>query len=282
MSRAIMTGLLREKLGFKGLIISDCMMMGAIQKYYGTIPGCIAACKAGVDMVIISHDAALAGQTAEALCAELTQGRLSAEEMEVSMARIAHCKSALKAPAPEAVESVGSPEHRALVHALRQAGVTPVGPCAVPPALGERPFFVGCYPFRVTLVSNPVDTHVCFPEWLAARFGGDSLVTDTDPDDAEVAQAVAAAQGHSCIVLGSYNGCTRPGQQKLLHALAALGIPMACVALRNPDDLVGLPDHVYGLAVYEYTLSSLEIAAEVLSGALKPVGRLPVTLEEKA
>lgn len=282
MSRAIMTGLLREKLGFKGLIISDCMMMGAIQKYYGTVPGCIAACKAGVDMVIISHDAALAGQTAEALCAELTQGRLSAEEMEASMARIAHCKSALKAPAPEAVESVGSPEHRALVHALRQAGVTPVGPCAVPPALGERPFFVGCYPFRVTLVSNPVDTHVCFPEWLAARFGGDSLVTDTDPDDAEVAQAVAAAQGHSCIVLGSYNGCTRPGQQKLLHALAALGIPMACVALRNPDDLAELPDHVYGLAVYEYTLSSLEIAAEVLSGALKPAGRLPVTLEEKA
>ena len=43
-----------------------------------------------------------------------------------------------------------------------------------------------------------------------------------------------------------------------------------------------LPDHVYGLAVYEYTLSSLEIAAEVLSGALKPAGRLPVTLEEKA
>ena len=152
----------------------------------------------------------------------------------------------------------------------------------MPPALGERPFFVGCYPFRVTLVSNPVDTHVCFPEWLAARFGGDSLVTDTDPDDAEVAQAVAAAQGHSCIVLGSYNGCSRPGQQKLLHALAALGIPMACVALRNPDDLAELPDHVYGLAVYEYTLSSLEIAAEVLSGALKPAGRLPVTLEEKA
>lgn len=142
----------------------------------------------------------------------------------------------------------------------------------MPPALGERPFFVGCYPFRVTLVSNPVDTHVCFPEWLAARFGGDSLVTDTDPDDTEVAQAVAAAQGHSCIVLGSYNGCTRPGQQKLLHALAALGIPMVCVALRNPDDLAELPDHVYGLAVYEYTLSSLEIASEVLSGALKPAG----------
>mgnify|MGYP002660822991 CR=1 FL=1 len=118
--------------------------------------------------------------------------------------------------------------------------------------------------------------------WLAARFGGDSLVTDTDPDDAEVAQAVAAAQGHSSIVLGSYNGCTRPGQQKLLHALAALGIPMVCVALRNPDDLAELPDHIYGLAVYEYTLSSLEIAAEVLSGALKPTGRLPVTLEEKA
>ena len=52
MSRRILTGMLREQLGFRGLIVSDCMMMGAIQDYYGTVPGCLAAAKAGVDLLL--------------------------------------------------------------------------------------------------------------------------------------------------------------------------------------------------------------------------------------
>lgn len=282
MSRTIMTGLLRERLGFKGLIISDCMMMGAIQDYYGTIPGCVAACKAGVDMVIISHSAELAGQAAQAIREEAEKGGVLAEEMDAAMAHIAACKARLHPADPAAFDAVGSAAHREIVHALRQAGATHLGGAAQVPALGDKPFFVGCYPFRVTLVSSPVDTHVCFPTWLMEQFGGDSLVTDTNPSDEEVARAVEAAKGHSCIVLGTYNGCARPGQKHLMEALEALQIPMVCVALRNPDDLKGLPEHAYGLEVYEYSISSLEIVAEVLRGDLIPAGKLPVTLEEQA
>lgn len=39
MSKRILTGLLREELGFKGIIISDCMEMDAVAKYYGTVNG---------------------------------------------------------------------------------------------------------------------------------------------------------------------------------------------------------------------------------------------------
>ncbi len=54
MSRAIITGLLKESLGFKGLVISDCMEMAAIKQFYGTVEGTIAALVAGVDLVFIS------------------------------------------------------------------------------------------------------------------------------------------------------------------------------------------------------------------------------------
>ena len=61
MSRRIMTRLLKERLGFDGLVLSDCMMMGAIADHYGSVAGIVAALKAGVDMVFASHSAQLGG-----------------------------------------------------------------------------------------------------------------------------------------------------------------------------------------------------------------------------
>ena len=66
MSRRLLTGLLREELGFGGVIISDCMEMDAIAKFYGTVEGAVASIAAGADIVCISHTAALAQETAEA------------------------------------------------------------------------------------------------------------------------------------------------------------------------------------------------------------------------
>ena len=111
------------------------------------------------------------------------------------------------------------------------------------------------------------------------RLGGEALVTPTDPAEADIARAVEAARGHSALVLGTYNGHVKQGQLRLLSALAALGLPMACAALRDPYDLAGLPDNVYGLAAYEYNTESLEIVAQALIGDFVPAGKLPVPLE---
>ena len=59
MSRTIMHGLLRETLGFDGLILSDCMVMDAIRRHYGTAHGVVEAMRAGVDMVFVSSNADL-------------------------------------------------------------------------------------------------------------------------------------------------------------------------------------------------------------------------------
>ena len=78
MSRAVLSGLLRRKMGFQGMIITDCMEMGAVAMHYGTAAGACRAAAAGADMLCISHTSALAAETAgriyEAVCAgELPQ-----------------------------------------------------------------------------------------------------------------------------------------------------------------------------------------------------------------
>ena len=114
---------------------------------------------------------------------------------------------------------------------------------------------------------------------VAQRLGGEALVTPTDPEEGDIARAVDAARGHSALVLGTYNAHVKRGQLRLLAALAGLGLPMACVALRDPYDLTALPENVYGLAAYEYNIESLDTVAQALTGAFVPAGKLPVPLE---
>ncbi len=53
MSRRIVTDLLRGEMSFTGLVTSDCMEMQAVQKFFGSVNGVLAAMNAGVDLVLL-------------------------------------------------------------------------------------------------------------------------------------------------------------------------------------------------------------------------------------
>ena len=81
MSRRIVTDLLRGEMGFTGLVTSDCMEMQAVQKFFGTVNGVLAAMNAGVDLVLISHTTRLSGEAAAAAAEALADGRLDRAEL---------------------------------------------------------------------------------------------------------------------------------------------------------------------------------------------------------
>ncbi|MDO5299342.1 MAG: beta-N-acetylhexosaminidase [Clostridia bacterium] len=285
MSRRILTDILRERMGFAGLIVSDCMMMDAIAKEYGSAAGGAAAAAAGVDLICVSHSLETAEQTCEAILAQ-TRTRSEREpggrvEMAASVERILACKARLPKFLPPEADAAQVRARVAQMRALREASLTPVGDAARP-SLGAHPLFIGCCPFRTTLASNPVNRTVSFPKEMQARLGGMALETPVDPGPVDIAAAVRASAGCSCIVLCTYNGHVKRGQLAMLRALAAQGLPMIAVALRDPYDLCGLPPGVYGLAAYEYSAESLEAVARALRGGFEPRGRLSVRLEARA
>ncbi len=271
MSRRILTLLLREELGFGGIVISDCMEMQAIVKYYGTVEGAAASIAAGADIVCISHTAALARQTAERLYADAACGALTAGELEASVLRIEAAKSSLKGFVPSAVSSASDANEAAGM--LARTFVLARAPM---PELGEKPFFTACAPIRASLVSSRERETPAFAEFMCRALGGSALVTSEEPGEAEIANAVSAAAGSSCIILGTCNAHIKPGQLKLMRALGELGKPMVVVALRNPYDLLSLPEHAAGVAAWEYTSRSLEALVPFLQGKLEFVGRMPL------
>lgn len=86
------TGILREQLGWNGLVISDDMQMGAIREAYGYADAVRLAILAGVDVLTIAqqqvYESGIVAQTIDLIEGMVLDGTLSEERIDASYARI--------------------------------------------------------------------------------------------------------------------------------------------------------------------------------------------------
>ncbi len=99
LSQKTITGLLREQIGFDGVVITDDMQMGAIANYYSFEAAIEAAVLAGADVIAIANNSATVNGTGERAFATLmdavSAGRISESRIETSYKRIAALKQRL-------------------------------------------------------------------------------------------------------------------------------------------------------------------------------------------
>ena len=91
LSRTIMTDVLRNELGFEGVIITDALNMGAITEYYTTEEAAVKAIVAGADMLLMPEDFYAAY---DAVLAAVQDGTISEERIDESLERIYRIKCA--------------------------------------------------------------------------------------------------------------------------------------------------------------------------------------------
>lgn len=89
LSRTVVTGLLRERLGFDGLVITDDFEMQAIADRFETGEAAVRAIEAGCDLVLVCHREDRQRRAIEALADAVRSGRLRAERVEESRKRLA-------------------------------------------------------------------------------------------------------------------------------------------------------------------------------------------------
>jgi len=94
LSRPILTGLLREKLGFDGVVITDSMTMAAVAKKYGVAEGCARALAAGSDMILMKIQNHLVDEVVTEVTRWVESGRIDAGELEAKVERILALKDA--------------------------------------------------------------------------------------------------------------------------------------------------------------------------------------------
>lgn len=97
LSKPIITGLLRDEMGFDGVVFSDDMQMGAIADSYSFAEAVVATVNAGVDVVAIGnnldYDPAVAVRVIDILAAAVADGRISAARIDEAYRRIMALKA---------------------------------------------------------------------------------------------------------------------------------------------------------------------------------------------
>ena len=88
LSPEVVTGLLREELGFAGVVFTDDLTMGAITQNYGLGEASVLSVEAGCDVLLVCHEAGSVDEVYAALLDAVDTGRITADRLDQSVRRI--------------------------------------------------------------------------------------------------------------------------------------------------------------------------------------------------
>ena len=121
LSRRMLSEVLRERMGFSGVILADDLGMGAIAKRHGSGEAAIETFVAGTDIAMLCHDWTAVGPAIEAVKQACDAGRFVESEWNASLDRIeAACSATVAAYSPQPpIEVIGCVEHHELEKEIR-------------------------------------------------------------------------------------------------------------------------------------------------------------------
>lgn len=131
LSPYILSELLRNELGFRGLVLSDDLEMRAIRDHFGIGEAAVLALKAGADMILVCSDADLAAAAMETVFRAVKTGEISEARLEASFRRVANLKRQFLHPYTPAESRtaktiVGCPAHKTVLESILKASERPV------------------------------------------------------------------------------------------------------------------------------------------------------------
>lgn len=118
LSPVVMHDLLRQRLGFRGVIVSDDLEMGAIARTSSLEDASVQALAAGADMVLICHSLDRASPARDACERALNDGRLRNTRLREAHDRIRRLKRRFAARPDVPLRPIGAPEHAKLADAI--------------------------------------------------------------------------------------------------------------------------------------------------------------------
>ena len=271
LSSTVLTGLLRERLGYQGLILTDALDMEAIKKGRPAAEAAIQAFEAGADMLLIAgitpDDRRHLGEGPPALLAAVQSGRISEARLDASVSRILEAKvrRGLLGGAPPQIDVsvLNSPEHRALALDVARRAVTLLRDAsALLPLRSNQRILVVEAPSPTR--SDVVDDQLASTLLDAVKQFAPSAIGVSPRNAVDAARSADV----DVVVLGTFDLAQSQSQQDLADALVATGKPVVGISLRGPYDAAVATQIGTYLTVYGDRPVHLEAAAEALFGRL--------------
>jgi beta-N-acetylhexosaminidase len=284
LSRKIVTGILKDSLSFKGLIVSDAMEMKAVTKYFPNGEAEVKAFLAGEDVIELSENSALA---IKMIRKAIRKDQISMDEFNARVKKILAAKywAGLnyyhETSTTHIVEDLNRPAAKELVQQLSDAAVTLLKGDAASLQLS---------PLRKTaIVSIGVTGATVFQDELGKWYPNNVFyLVRKDSPEAELKALLQTLKQYSQVYVSINDTRTRPASKldysndvKLFIAQLAMHSNTVMSVFANAYTIAGLPGIEKSgalLVCYQMTDELQRAAVKVITRQINPTGRLSVTI----
>ncbi len=285
-SESVITGLLRNEIGFKGLIATDAMDMQGLASLYSQGEAAVRAIEAGVDVLLMPS-----GPEAciRALMAAVKSGRISRQRIDASAAKIMAAKQEVGLLRSRFVnldsisDGVKDPNFEQVAQSVADRAFTLVkddkhlfpiaeggGSCLVVLSEGE-------FSQRGQTLASELRRHASDLRIYVANSGTPApLLTAIAIDTASCKQIYVAA----FVTVAAYRGSValQGGLNSFMNTLVHGPVPVALISLGNPYLLRDFPDIASYAATFSTSTTSEMAAAKAISGEIPITGKMPVSI----
>jgi len=283
LSKPIITGILKQKIGFKGLIITDAMDMKGVVKYFKDGNADLMAIMAGNDILELSENS---DRAIKLVRKAIRQDKIDMKVIDESVKKILTAKywAGLNKRDTIVTQGIIAGVNRnasnALVQELANASVT---------LLKGKEYIKNLIPIRRTaIISIGVPSVTTFQKEISkGYYNSVYYVLDKDASATQISNVAREIGAFDQVIVGIHDSRSRPANNIPLNAgvknfIKELSTKNAVFALfANPYNLAGLSglENSKGLIIGYQKEDYMQIsAAAVINNRLVPSGKLPVSI----
>ena len=272
-SRKIVHEYLRKGAGYKGVIFSDDLEMGAIRELCSIGEAAVKTAEAGHDMILSCHDLQAQKEVFHVLLEAYRSNRLPKKELEESLARIEMLKGRrterfAARPATELRAKKEQDAALALVKEICDLSVTTLKPGQ---ALSPSGQITVIFPKLSKMADKIMIEREVLDEtaWITQALKSigsqtQALLYDLDATSAQISSAVDAAAGTDQTILFLFDAHIFSTEKQLLEAVQAASKRLAVVLLRDAYDVEYVQDGTLCITNYGFRVCDLEASVRKL------------------
>lgn len=265
--------ILRNKIGYKGLTITDCLEMNAIVERYTTEKGARLAIEAGGDMVCICHTLERQIGALKEIEKAINEGKISIEDIDYRVKRILQVKIKLLEYSAKYFETpdlnLNKESHKIAQRIVDESLTKILGDFK----LTDKTLIVAPTSMNFSNVednTNPKNIANSlrneFPNLAVMSFNSESLDSIKNK-----------LKDFDQILFFTYVGPSTSWEIDIINEIAPL-IKTNVISLRGPFDYHKYHDIVSYMCLYEYTSCSIQTIIKFLKKELYPIGKSPMNI----
>ncbi|GGH23617.1 glycoside hydrolase family 3 protein [Mucilaginibacter phyllosphaerae] len=284
LSRKIVTGILKDSLGFKGIVASDAMEMQGVVKNFPNGEADVRAFLAGNDLIELSVNSQ---NGAKLILKAIRKNKIPKAEFEAKIKKLLAAKywvglSNYKPATPaNLIPDINRPAAAELIQQLADASVTVLKGTA--PVLRQNPLK------KTAIISIGVDRPSVFEMELSKWYANSMIfLVGKSTSLTDLNRMLQTLKGFDQLYVSIHDSRTRPGSKldfssdvKYLVAALAAKPNVVTSVFANPYTIAGLPglEKSAGIIVgYQKDDAMQRSAVKVITGLMKPTGKLPVSV----